>query len=596
MTERAPAREDGYAPLRGYLATGDGRTVALIAADGAVDWLALPGIDDPPMFSALLDPEQGGRLVLAPAEPFTVRRRYAGPTNVVETTFETASGEVRVTDSLNSGVAGRLPWTEFARRVDGVHGEVPMVWTVGAGRALTSRTPRVERRNGIALLGTGDSWAALVLEDVGETVPADGAAWTGAFTTTHGSRGLLAVAGGGGEPLHVPVAADVQTRLDLSIGAWCTWSDQFTWQGPWPDAVQRSALALKLLLYSPTGAIAAAATTSLPESPDGDKNWDYRYTWVRDTAYTVDAFIRCGLHEEIHAALVWLLATVRRHGPRIRPFYTLDGELPAGRHNCAVPGYRHVGPVVGGNDAAEQLQLGPYGDLFQAVYLSVRQSHLLDPATGEFLAKLADECMARWREPDSGMWELPELRQYTISKMSCWQALDRAARLAELGQLPGDGSRWRTEAERVRAWTHEHCWSPERNAWVMYPGADDLDAGILLGARFDFDRGERMSATIDAVRAELGTGPAVHRYTGMQAEEGAFLACSFWTVEALALCGRVEEAVPTMDQMLELLGGAELLTEMIDPRTGEYQGNVPQALSHLALINAAAAVSDAMPA
>ncbi|MGQ0629818.1 MAG: glycoside hydrolase family 15 protein [Sporichthyaceae bacterium] len=593
--EQTPARADGYAPLRDYLATGDGRSVALIAADGSVDWLAIPGISGHPTFSALLDPHQGGALELAPAEPYTVTRRYAGATNVVETTLACASGVARVTDSLNSGVAGRLPWTEFARRVEGVRGSVPMTWRVGAGRALGASSPWINDDAGTPLLGSGEVTLALVLDHVGPAVDS-GDSWSGTFHTTPGSRGLLAIAGGCGEPLHIPLAADVQTRLEESIGAWRRWTEQFSWDGPWPAEVLRSALALKLLLYSPTGAIAAAATTSVPERIGGRKNWDYRYTWVRDTAYNIDAYIRCGLHEEIHAALTWLLATVARHGPGLRPFYTLHGELPSGRRKCDVPGYRGTTPVVEGNDALDQLQLGGYGDLFQAVYLSVRQSHRLDPTTAQVLGALADRCAKLWHEPDAGMWELPQSRHFTISKMSCWQALDRAALLAEMGQLPGDGTQWRQEAERIRAWTVQHCWSPVRGAYVMHPDTADLDAGVLLGARFGFDRGDRMRSTIDTVRAELARGPALYRYTGMEREEGAFIACSFWAVEALALTGQVDDAVAMMDQMLDLLGGPDLLAEMVDPDTGAYLGNLPQALSHLSLINAAAAVQDARSA
>ncbi|MGQ0624084.1 MAG: glycoside hydrolase family 15 protein [Sporichthyaceae bacterium] len=591
-SEHRPQRRDGYAPLRSYLATGDGRSVALIADDASVDWLAVPGIDGQPTFAALLDPEHGGALQLAPDEPFTVHRRYAGPTNVVETTFTCESGVVRVTDCLNSGVAGRLPWTEFARRVEGVSGTVPLRWRVRAGRALGASHPWARSEDGHALLGSGQVALTLVHEQIG-TPYLHGDAWSGNFRTAPGSRALLAVAGGYAEPLHIPLAADVHTRLNLSLAAWRTWSQQFTWDGPWPREVLRSALALKLLLYSPTGSIAAAATTSVPERIGGVKNWDYRYTWVRDTAYNIDAYIRCGRSEEIHAALTWLLATVAKHGPGIRPFYTLHGELPTGRRDRAVPGYRGSAPVVEGNDALDQLQLGGYGDLFQAVYLSVRQSHRLDHGTQQVLVGLADRCMQRWTEPDAGMWELPDQQHFTVSKMSCWQALDRAALLAECGQLPGDGAAWRAEARRIHAWTLEHCWSPERGVYLMHPDTAALDAGVLLGARFGFDRGERMRATITAVRDELGRGPALYRYSGMDREEGAFIACTFWAVEALALTGQVTDATALMTAMLELLAPAELLAEMIDPDTGAYLGNLPQALSHLALINAAAAVQDA---
>lgn len=588
----ATDRIDGFAPLRNYLATGDGRTVALIAADGAVDWLAVPALDHPPTFSALLDPDHGGRLHLAPTGEYTAQRRYVSDSNVVETTFTTGTGAVRVTDSLNSGLAGRLPWTEFARRVEGVHGSVDMAWRVGAGRALGEHEPWAYDDRGTPSLGCGPVRLALVLDGVG-AASLLAREWHGAFSTSAGSCGLLAVVGTCDEPLHVPASADVQHRLDLSIAAWQRWSDAFRWDGPWPDEVRRSALALKLLLYSPTGAIAAAATTSVPEAIGGCKNWDYRYTWVRDTAYTIDAFIRCEMHEEVHAAIAWLLNTLRRHAPGLRPFHTLHGDAPAGRRDCNAPGYRNSPPVVSGNDAAGQLQLGPYGDVFQAVYLATRNGHTLDPGTRDLLTMLADDVAQRWTDPDSGMWELHDLRHYTVSKMSCWQALDRAARLSDSGELPADhGSRWRAAAADVRSWTEDHCWSAERSAYVLHPGTDELDAGVLLGARFGFDRGERMRSTTDAVLDALARGPAVYRFTGADTEEGAFVACTFWAVEALALTGRGDEAERLMNSMLSLTGPPDLLAEMIDPSDGSYLGNLPQALSHLALINAAAAVAD----
>lgn len=364
------------------------------------------------------------------------------------------------------------------------------------------------------------------------------------------------------------------------------------WNGAFAPEVRRSALALKLLLYSPTGAIAAAATTSLPESPGGEKNWDYRYAWVRDTAYTLDAFLRCGLTEETHAALSWLLKVVERNGPGLEPFYTLRGELPDDQHRRQVAGYQGSQPVVDGNSAAGQHQLGPYGDLFQTVLLSVRRGHSLDAGTQRVLVELADGCADLWQQPDAGMWELPESHHFTISKISAWQALDRAAQLARMGELPGTGERWSGEADRIRRWVTQNCWSDRRQAYTMHPDTTDLDAGVLLGARFGFDQGQRMAATLDAVDRELGDNGWIYRYSGMQGEEKAFIACSFWLVEALVFTDQQPAARARMDSLVTSLAGAPLLTEMIDPETGRLWGNLPQALSHLALLNAVSALTE----
>ena len=588
---RLPVREGGYAALRDYAGVGDGRSVALLALDGSCDWWALPGMDGTPVFAALLDADGGGRIALGPVEPARAERRYVGSTNVVETVFTTSTGSVRLTDALNTGVAGRLPWSELGRRVEGLSGEVEMRWQVAPGSALATLSPWVRDDERVPMLQVGDVTLGVVCQGVGEPVPGLRDV-CGTFTARAGERALLAVVATTDEPLHVPLAEAVDQRIDRTIAGWQEWSDTFAWAGPEPEAVLRSALVLKLLLHSPTGSMAAAATTSLPERLAGGKNWDYRYTWVRDTAYTLDAFVRCGLHEEVHATVAWLLATLRRHGPRLHPFYGLDGSLPGGSTVRDVPGWRGVGPVVDGNDASTQLQLGPYGDLFQMVLLCVQESHVLDVGTQRLLSDLADRCCDDWQRRDAGMWELPEERHYTISKMSCWQALDRAARLVDLGQLPGNGSRWRREAERIRAWVDEHCWSERRQAYALFAGSDRLDAGVLLGARFGFDRGARMAATTRAVRDELGEGPWLYRYTGMRAEEGAFVACTFWAVEALALTGQRDQARRLMEDALGALDGVALLPEMIDPASGDLLGNLPQALSHLALINAASALEE----
>ena len=356
--------------------------------------------------------------------------------------------------------------------------------------------------------------------------------------------------------------------------------------------MRRSALLLKLLVHAPSGSVAAAATTSLPESPAGGKNWDYRFSWVRDTAYTLTALFRFGLREEIHAAISWMLATIRSDGPEPSVFYRFDGSVPdAATVTRDVPGWRGIGPVVTGNGAAGQLQLGVYGDLFSIVQLYVDHGNVLDAETGRLLAQIADIACDRWRSKDAGMWELHEPRHYVTSKMGCWQALQHAVHLAEIGQIPGDPSRWRSEAGLIRVWIDEHGWSEHRGAYVWYPGTDALDASVLLHAISGYDRGERMRSTLDALEAELAVGPHLYRYTGAADEEYSFLACSFWMVSALHLTGRTEQARARMDELMAWVPANGVLAEMVDPATGASWGNLPQALSHLALLNAAITVT-----
>ncbi|MFJ4172451.1 glycoside hydrolase family 15 protein [Microbacterium sp. NPDC089696] len=587
-------------PLESFAPIGDGRTVALIGDDGRIDWLPLPGLTDLPVFARLLDDTTGGCLELRPVEDFRSTRRYVPDTNVLETTFTTETGSVRVTDALVSGVAGRLPWAELARRIDGIDGSVRMRWRVQPGSSLQTASPWLERAEHGEIIRSGETALAVTGFDHG---PADadadgpsGPLLDGAFTTVPGSRHLIALAATHDEPLHLPDPHNVDDGIDRTIANWQHWSRVFSYDGPWRDQVQRSALALKLLIYSPSGAIAAAATTSLPESASGGKNWDYRHAWVRDLAYTAHALVRFGLREETHAALSWLLRTIRAHGSELHVMYALDGGLVPEPTAYDVSGWRGIGPVVTGNPAGDQLQLGVYGDLIAICRTYVDAGNVLDVETGRMLSRIADRTCDVWRNPDSGMWELPEERHYTSSKMGCWKALEDAVALAEAGAIPGSAERWRAERDRIRSWIDEHCWSEARGAYVFYAGGDELDASVLLHAPSGFDRGERMSSTIDALSVELGAGSLMYRYSGVSAEEKTFVACAFWRVEALACVGRHDEAIERMEKLLTLANDVGIYAEMIDARDGSAWGNTPQALSHLAFLSAAMTVREVVPA
>ncbi|KQQ03729.1 MULTISPECIES: glycoside hydrolase family 15 protein [unclassified Rathayibacter] len=588
-------------PLRDYAAIGDGRTVALIARDGSVDWMPVPDLGSVPAFAAIIDGRSGGCIELGPVEPAEVSREYLRDTNVLQTTFTTESGSVTVTDALVTGIAGRLPWAELARRVDGVSGEVRMRWAVRPGTGLGTMSPWIQNADGRSLIRVGNITIGVTGDghgpDSDDAPSGAGDELTGSFTvTTDKGRHVLVVSATHDEPLHFPDATNVDRGIDRTIRSWQDWSEEFSYDGPWSDAVQRSALALKLLIYSPTGAIAAAATTSLPESPNGGKNWDYRFAWIRDAAYTAHALVRFGLREETHAALSWLLRTIKEHGPDLHIFYGLDGSLPTGLTEYDVPGWSGIGPVVSGNGAQDQLQLGVFGDLFDICRIYVDEGNVLDIQTGQLLSRVADSTCDLWRNRDAGMWELEEEQHYTSSKMGCWQALDAAVHLAELGQVPGSAERWRFERDRIRDWIEENCWSEELGAYVMYPGTEELDASVLLHTTSGYERGERMISTIDALVAELGRGPLMFRYSGMEGEEHPFVACSFWLVSALACVGRHEEAIALMDELVETIpNDVGIMSEMVAVDDLAFWGNLPQGLSHLALINAAITIEELAP-
>lgn len=581
---------DGFAPISGYGVLGDGRGVSLVAEDGAIDWWAASALESTPVLSAILDPAGGGRFTLRPDAPYTLRRRYLSGTNVLETEYETDAGVARVTDSLNVGAAGRLPWTELARRVEGVSGEVTFRLELALGTGLGVWSPwsaSGSRRQ----LHAGPTMVALrvsddvVLDESGAA--ATDSALVGRLTTAAQTRALAAVVSSTAEPLFLASPADIDGRIDSTIDSWRAWTGQIKWEGPDRDAVVRSALALKLLIRSGTGAIAAAATTSLPERVGGTKNWDYRFSWIRDASFTVDALLTCGLQEEAHASIAWLLDAVRRDADGPHVFYALNGEVSQDIREAPAAGYRNSGPVRVGNDAIGQRQLGIYGDFFGTIARWVAGGQLLDTATSRQLADLADRCADQWRSPDAGIWELGQRRHYTISKIGCWHALTRAAELSECGAISGDGSRWRSEAARVRDWIEEHCWSQRRLSYTFFAGGDELDAAVLLGARFGYGEPARMASTVDAIESELGAGDGLlYRYTGMREEEECFLACSYWMAEALALTGRPERGRELLGQLADVAVPLGLLSEMVVPSTGELMGNLPQALSHLAHINA----------
>jgi GH15 family glucan-1,4-alpha-glucosidase len=590
-----------YAPIEDHAAIGDGRTVALIDRQGCIDWLPLPSLDAPPVFASLLDDVDGGCIRLEPVAEYRMRRRYLPGTNVLETTYTTDHGTVRVTDALVTGVAGRLPWAELARDVAGLEGTVTMRWSVTPGTAFGTRSPWISDPER-CVMRIGDLTVGVVSDNAGPTRGLDegpAGAVGGTFRTHEGSQHIVVVTATDHEPLHLPDPEKARDGIARTIRSWRQWSEEFAYEGPWRGDVQRSALALKLLIHSPTGAVAAAATTSLPESGDGQKNWDYRFAWVRDLAYTVGALVSFGLREETHAGLSWLLRTIKENGPEIAVFYTLDGRSgdDVEVEEQRAPGWNGIGPVVTGNPAQGQLQLGVYGDLFGIVRGYLREAHgnVLDTETGRFLADVADRVCDNWRKPDAGMWELPDEQHYTSSKMGCWQALDAAIWLAEHDQIVDRADRWREEQTRIRDFIEAECWSESEGAYVMYPGSSALDASVLLHAPSGYDRGHRMSSTIDAVRDQLGSNRRLFRYSGLREIEHPFVACGFWLAAALSCVGRADEATELMDVLVKDTNDVGLLAEMVDDGPdGQlvHWGNTPQALSHLALINAAITIRE----
>ena len=574
---------------------GDGKSLALLAPDGAVVWWCVPNLDSPPLFDSLLDARNGGFFTLQPVEDFRVDRHYRENSNVLESTFTTASGVVRVTEAMNSTLAGQLPWCELARRMEVLSGIVQMRVRLVFGTRAETVSPWIEQNeNGtifhvgsvLGMLRAGSNMRVLEESDCSTTLEG---------TLHAGERGLVAVLAGEAQPLGVSSLEDIDTRIDLSDEAWQTWVKGLRYGGPYREHLVRSALALKMLLFSPSGAIAAAGTTSLPEHVGGERNYDYRYAWVRDAAYTLDAFLRLGQIPEAQAALAWLVSRLGEQG--INVCYRLDGGPVPPVEPLALPGYKGSQPVVTGNAAGAQHQHGVYGDIFQAASLFVESGSVLDQGTASTLSRIADECADRWRQKDSGIWELEELQHYTMSKISCWQALFRAVQLAEKGHLPSTCvPRWSRERDRIESWVNEHCWSEKKQAYTFYAGSDLLDASLTLAAYFGFKQKKRLSLTCTTLQSELQHGPWVYRFSGAEKQEGAFLACTFWLAIALAKVGRREEAVALIDEAFaQFPAKVGILSEMVDVKTGDALGNLPQGLSHLAVVHALLSVYEDGP-
>jgi GH15 family glucan-1,4-alpha-glucosidase len=588
-------RSDGYMPIRDYAAIGDGRTVALVASDGAVDWLCLPDLDSPSLFGALLDAERGGSFALRPDEPFETARRYLPATNVLETTFSTGSGAVRVTDALTLPRSGLSPYRELVRRVDALAGTVPLAWCVEPRFDYGAAPTEVGLRGGVPVATYSRDAVSVSTWDAGD--PNVGASEIrGRFQLAQGRSALLVLGCAHQEPLVLPSREEAEARLDATAQVWRDWVAARTYDGPWRDAVLRSALALKLLVFAPSGAIAAAPTTSLPERIGGDRNWDYRFSWPRDASFTVDALLALGADAEAKAFVYWILHATQLTHPEVNVLYRLDGGTTTGENPVPLAGYRDSRPVREGNLAASQMQLDVYGELLDATARFAAAEEKLDGDTAARVAKISDLVCKLWREPDAGIWEVRGPPEHHVhSKMMCAVALSRACALADQGHVPDKRlARWRQEHERIRAFVDELGWSEEKQSYVGVAGSDELDASVLLGvlAGFDEPRTPRLLSTVDAIRRELGRGPLLYRYV-TDGDEGAFLACSFWLADAYARQGRVDDAGELMDELVALANDVGLFPEEVDPATGDFLGNFPQGLPHVALINAATSVEEA---
>ncbi len=596
------SQSDAYPPIGDYAIIGDTRSAALISRHGSIDWLCWPRFNSRSVFARMLDANLGGYFEIQPAVPFEAGRRYVDATNVLETTFITSGGRARVLDLMPALTEEKkdrvlLPFRELLRRIECVEGEVPMTVSYVPRPNYGRSVPHLAVRHGdtIACMDGPEVWC--LRSDVTMKIVDRGIA-RAEVTVKAGERHDFALSYETHAPaVYARINGDTDAVIDETLSFWREWSSQLEYDGPYREQVLRSALTLKLMAYAPSGGIVAAPTTSLPELIGGIRNWDYRFCWLRDASFTVAALYDCGFETEGSAFVDWLLYATRLTQPSLQILYDVFGEsrLPEAQLHH-LDGYRGSRPVRIGNAARDQLQLDVYGEVLGAIEEYTERGATLLHDEKRLACGLAKVVMKRWREPDSGIWEKRGGRkQHVHAKIMCWAALDSAERLAEKGRIDGPVDQWRATKDEIKRVVLERGFNRKLNAFVSEFDGEELDASLLYVSRVGFLEGDdpRILGTIDAIRKKLGHDDLILRYRsektddGLPPGEGAFLPCSFWLVEALAIAKRMDEASELFEKLIGRANDLGLLSEEASVPDGDLVGNFPQALTHIGLLNAA---------
>ncbi len=588
-----------YNPIESYGVIGDMHSVALVGSDGSIDWCCLPHFDSPSVFAAILDDKIGGSFKIAATQSGHTRQLYLPETNVLMTRFLSDEGVGEVLDFMPVNRRPNGSYHEIVRIAHAVRGSVSFrVECTPAFDYARSDHKTVFDPRGAVFEANGATFALL------SPVPIERneRGVTGEFVLEPGEKAVFVFR----RANEIQDTDILESRVDgheaqrSTVKFWREWLARCKYRGRWREVVERSALTLKMLTFEPTGAIVAAPTTSLPEEIGGVRNWDYRYTWIRDAAFTIYAFLRLGYTEEAGNFMRWLEDRVREDDTQTGPLqimYGIDGrsELPEISLDH-LSGYRGSKPVRIGNGAAHQMQLDIYGELIDSVYLYDKYATQIPYDLWTKLRRMLNWVARHWEDADEGIWEVRGGRQqFVYSKLQCWVALDRGLRLSQKRGLPIDREWLRQERDRIYEWIMERGWNPGRNSFVQYAGSDSLDASNLLMplVRFISPHDPRMVATIDRTIEDLVSDSLVYRYEigkgagdGLTGSEGTFSMCTFWLVESLARAGRLEEARLIFEKMLTYANHVGLYAEEIGP-SGQALGNFPQAFTHLGLISAA---------
>ena len=588
-------------PIEDHALIGDKRTCALVAKDGTIDWMCLPRFDGPAVFCSILGTPDNGEWRMAPASGITDSvRRYAGETLVLETDMTCAEGRVRIIDLMSPEPSGPC----LVRIVEGLEGSVPMESVVAARFDYGRTRPWVRHMPEGADLISGPEALRIVS-------PVELARQEGdiafRFTVAEGERVSFTL---NHHLSHEPAPAgpDPEQALAGALEWWESWSSRCPFEGPWREPVIRSLITLKALSYAPTGALLAAATTSLPEQPGGVRNWDYRYGWLRDATFTLYAMMLGGYTREAVAWRDWLLRAVAGDPEDMQIMYGAAGERRLDEWEVPwLEGHGGAKPVRIGNAASDQFQLDVYGEVMDSLHVARRIGVEPDPDTWALELALMQSLEQRWREPDEGIWEVRgPRRHFTHSKVMAWVAFDRAIRAVENSGLTGPVDRWRAQRDEVHAEVCEHGWDEELGAFVQAYDVQRLDASLLMIPLVGFlpIDDPRVISTMEVIQRDLTYEGLVLRYEtlenaavdGLPAGEGAFLLCTFWLVDNLAMAGRHDEALEIFERLLSIRNDVGLLSEQWDNDGQRMLGNFPQAFSHVGLINSAWNLSGGRPA
>jgi GH15 family glucan-1,4-alpha-glucosidase len=586
--------------IEDYALLGDLHTAALVSTTGSIDWLCLPRFDSPAAFAALLHNEEAGHWTLAPAAATRcASRRYAPDTLVLETDWVTADGAVRVIDFMPP----RADTPHLVRIAVGLDGEVAMRTALRLRFDYGRVVPWVRHHGNRADVIAGPDRVRLM-----SAVPLQGHDWEtrADFTVRKGDRVSFVMSWTPGHQDDMP-HIDAEQALSATTDFWTDWSAHAAYQpGPYSDAVDRSIITLKALTYEPTGGIVAAATTSLPEELGGVRNWDYRYCWLRDATYALQALLAAGFRLEAAAWRDWLVRSIAGQPETLQILYSIDGARRLPEADLPwLAGYERSSPVRTGNAASDQLQLDVWGETLDALFLA-RQAGL-PPNVDAWALQVAlmNHLESAWREPDNGLWEVRGDRQhFTHSKIMAWVAADRMARSVRTQGLPGPALRWEQLRDQIHHDVVSNAFDAARNTFTQAYGSTALDASLLLIPRLGFlpATDPRVLGTIDAIRRELSEDGLVRRYQtgetddGVKGGEGLFIACSFWLVDALCASGQLRDATELFERLLLLRNDVGLLSEEWDPASQRQLGNTPQAFSHFALVVSALQLHMGRPA